>query len=230
MQRTFRTLFFGLLIALHIAATAATIDVSPFVGTWRVVRDDIVMKIRVETDGRVEFASLESGESMSGKALIRGTNGLVAFSGVLANGQPFAIGLVRGVTTLSLGEAMIPMQALARQAPDVDAPQPSASSAFKLAGLRLSMAKGRNGYFTERSYDFCADGRVYTRWAESQLSQFGSGVSERTDQGTWRLSGDSLELNLARGGAARLSVKWPEARVIRLNDTGYSVAKSGRCG
>lgn len=221
-----RTLLLGLLSAIHFAAGAATVDVAPFVGTWRVARDNTVVHIRIEPDGRVEFAHPADGSSIKGKALVAGENGLIAFSGMLSNGQAFAIGMIRGTPMLSLGEAMLPM----RTVTTTQQPQPATPSGQSLAGLRLSMAKGRNGYFTERSYDFCADGRVYTRWAESQLSQFGSGVSERTDQGTWRLSGDSLELNLARGGAARLSVKWPEARVIRLNDTGYSVAKSGRCG
>ena len=98
-----------------------------------------------------------------------------------------------------------------------------------LAGLRLSMAKGGNGYFTERSYDFCSDGRVFTRWAESQLSQLGSGVSERTDHGTWRASGNTLQLNLARGGGSSFTVQRPEPRVVRLDGTSYAAEPSSRC-
>lgn len=219
-----RTLLLGLLTAVHFAATAATVDVSAFVGTWRVARDNTVVHVRIDADGRVEFASPDSGSSMTGKALLGGSNGLVAFSGALSNGQAFAIGMIRGAPMLSLGEATLPMHALtAQQAPS------SSPSGQSLAGLRLSMAKGRNGYFTERSYDFCADGRVFTRWAESQMSQFGSGVSERSDQGSWRLNGDSLQLELARGGASTLAVKQTEARVIHLGKTAYAVARSSRC-
>jgi hypothetical protein len=98
-----------------------------------------------------------------------------------------------------------------------------------LAGLRLSMAKGGNGYFTERSYDLCSDGRVFTRWAESQLSQLGGGVSERTDQGTWRQSGSTLQLSLARGGSSSFSVQRPEPRVVRLDGSSYAAEPSARC-
>jgi hypothetical protein len=103
------------------------------------------------------------------------------------------------------------------------------AAAGGLAGLRLSMAKGGNGYFTERSYDFCSDGRVFTRWAESQLSQMGSGVSERTDQGTWRMSGNTLQLNLARGGSSSFTVQRPEPRVVRLDGTSYAAEPAARC-
>jgi hypothetical protein len=221
---TVRSLLLAVLTTLHFAAAAATVDVSTFVGTWRVARDTTVVHIRIEPDGSVEFVHPTGGSSIKGKALLGGENGLVAFSGLLSNGQAFAIGMIRGAPMLSLGEAMLPMHALTAQQA-----QPAAPAGQGLAGLRLSMAKGRNGYFTERSYDFCADGRVYTRWAESQMSQFGSGVSERTDQGTWRLSGDALQLDLARGGASTLAVRQTEAQVIRLGATAYAVARSSRC-
>jgi hypothetical protein len=224
---TVRALLLGLLTTLHFAAAAATVDVSSFVGTWRVARDTTVVHIRIEPDGRVEFAHPADGSSIKGKALLGGENGLVAFSGMLSNGQAFAIGMIRGKPMLSLGEATLPMQAVTAHQPQPA--MPAGHAGQSLAGLRLSMAKGRNGYFTERSYDFCADGRVYTRWAESQMSQFGSGVSERTDQGTWRLSGDALQLDLARGGASTLAVRQTEAQVIRLGTTAYAVARSSRC-
>src|SRR5262245_51193677 len=225
---TLCTLLLGLLLAVHLAASAS-VDVSRFVGSWRVVVDGTTVHIRIEADGAVDFISTKDGSSMRGKALLAGTNGPTAFGGILPNGRTFAIGLVRGAPMLSLGEAMLPMQALAAQSPSPATAQAAASSDSSLAGLRLSTAKGRNGYFTERSYDFCSDGRVFTRWAESQMSQFGSGVSERTDQGTWRLSGNSLQLSLARGGVTTFSVQQPEPRVIRLDATSYAVERSASC-
>jgi hypothetical protein len=227
MRITLRTLLLGLLLAVHLAAVAA--DVSRFVGSWRVVRDGTTVHIRIEPNGGVDFISPKDGSSMRGKALLGGANGQTAFGGVLANGQTFAIGLVRGAPMLSLGEAMLPMQAMTAQPPASATAQAAAPSDSSLAGLRLSTAKGRNGYFTERSYDFCADGRVFTRWAESQMSQFGSGVSERTDHGTWHLSGNSLQLSLARGGVTTFSVQQPEPRVVRLDATSYAVERSARC-
>lgn len=218
MQMTVRALLLGLLVAVHLAAAAAAIDVSPYVGTWRVVRDGTVMSIRIDPDGGVAFISPNDGSSILGKAMAQGANG--SFGGMLDNGQAFALGSVKGVPALSLGDVVLTLQSLSQ------APAPSEST---LAGLRLSMAKGKNGYFMERSYDFCADGRVFTRWAESQMSQFGSGVSERKDQGTWRLKGAALELNLARGGTMNFAVQRPEARVVRLDATAYAVEQSARC-
>jgi hypothetical protein len=229
MRLLVRVLFVSLLTAAGIsAAAAAQVDVSRFVGNWRVTRGDVVVLVRVAPDGRVDFTSPFDGSSLSGTAVLAGKPGQTAFGGVLSNGQTFAIGLMRGVPTLSYGEAMLRMETA--DAPSAATPSRAASpSAFSLAGLRLSTAKGRNGYFSERSYDFCADGRVFTRWAESQMSQFGSGVSERNDQGTWQLNGTTLQLNLARAGMQSFTVQQPEQKVVRLDATGYAVERSGRC-
>jgi hypothetical protein len=61
------------------------------------------------------------------------------------------------------------------------------------------------------------------------MSQFGSGVSERSDHGTWRQNGNSLQLTLARGGVATFLVQQPEPRVVRLDATAYAVERSARC-
>lgn len=230
MRVTVSALILALLTAVHFAAGAATPpEVARFAGTWRVVRADAAMQVRVEADGNVIFISPKDGSSMRGTATTSGAAGQTAFGGLLANGQAFAIGLLRGVPSLSLGESVLALEALDARGPESAAAQPPATSGFSLGGLRLSTAKGRNGYFSERSYDFCADGHVFTRWAESQMSQFGSGVSERMDQGTWRQNGDSLELNLARAGAVTFAVQRPEARVVRLGATAYAVERSGKC-
>lgn len=104
-----------------------------------------------------------------------------------------------------------------------------------LAGLRLHWAQSGNGYGgersygSERSYDLCADGSVFTRWSELQSSQFGSGASERADQGRWQHDGNTLLLSLQRGGAVRLQVERPASDVVRLNGTSYSAQAFARC-
>jgi hypothetical protein len=252
-MRTFIGVF-AFIVASHLAApgalrpalaqAAAPAAVADFVGTWRAARDNIVFHLRVHADGRVDFVSPSDGSTLTGRAMVGNLVGASAFTGLLPNGEIFSIGRVRGTPALSVGATLLALEALPPQRLGIEdraqAPAthgnagsaqaaPSATGGASVAGLRLSMAKGGNGYFIERSYDFCPDGRVYTRWAESQLSQMGSGVSERTDQGTWRQEGGTLRLQLARGGAVSFGVVRPEAGVVRLDGTGYAAEASRRC-
>jgi hypothetical protein len=232
-------LLLPLLAALLLGACATPAAVSPYVGTYRAVGGGTTLQVRVAADGRVEFFSPADGARASGQAAFGNAGGRSGFTGLLPGGEVFGFSGEGASTSLWIGAQTFTLSALPPQQFGVAAPAPAlpavASTAGGgvasggLAGLRLSMAKGGNGYFTERSYDFCSDGRVFTRWAESQLSQMGSGVSERTDQGTWRMSGNTLQLNLARGGSSSFTVQRPEQRVVRLDGTSYAAEPAARC-
>ena len=227
---------FGVIL---LGACATPAAVSSYVGTYRASSGGTALHVRVAADGRVDFFSPADGARASGQAAFGNAGGRSGFTGLLPGGEVFGFNGEGASTSLWIGTqtftlATLPPAQFGVGAPAV-APSPSLSVASAgvggggLAGLRLSMAKGGNGYFTERSYDFCGDGRVFTRWAESQLSQFGSGVSERTDHGTWRKSGNTLQLNLARGGSSSFTVQRPEPRVVRLDDTSYAAEPTSRC-
>lgn len=229
-----------LLAAFLLAACATTASVSPYVGTYRATSGSTTLHVRVAADGRVDFFSPADGARASGQAAFGNAGGRSGFTGLLPGGEVFGFSGEGASTSLWVGAQTFTLAALPPAQFGVGAPAaPAASSAGVasaatgsgggLAGLRLSMAKGGNGYFSERSYDFCSDGRVFTRWAESQLSQMGSGVSERTDQGTWRMSGSTLQLNLARGGSSSFTVQRPEPRVVRLGGTSYAAEPTSRC-
>lgn len=244
-MRALVQLLLSVLALFHFGAQATPAAVGEFVGKWRAIRGTTVIHLRISADGRVDFISPVDGSSVTGRALVGNLVGASAFAGLLPNGETFSVGKVRGMPTLSLGTNLIALEVLPAQRLGIEeaprapaaggatgaAPAASASapSSSTVAGLRLSMAKGGNGYFIERSYDFCADGRVFTRWAESQLSQSGSGVGERTDQGTWRQDGGALRLDLARAGAVSFDVKRVEAGVVRLDATSYAAEPSRRC-
>ena len=233
-------LLLPLLAAILLGACATPAAVSPYVGTYRASGGGATLHVRVAADGRVDFFSPSDGSRASGQAAFGNAGGGTGFTGLLPDGEVFGFSGERASASLWIGTQTFTLAALPPSQFGVGAPvvAPSASprtpsagvgSGGGLAGLRLSIAKGGNGYFTERSYDFCGDGRVFTRWAESQLSQFGSGVSERTDQGSWRVSGNTLQLNLARGGSSSFTVQRPEPRVVRLDATSYAAEPSSRC-
>jgi hypothetical protein len=227
--------------AALLAGCASTENVAPYVGTWKATQGDAVLHLRVAADGRVDFFDPADGRRTSGQAAFGTVGGRAGFSGLLPGAEVFAIGGSGNALQLSVGSRLYALRPLPAAQYGVPAPgavqaggapgggPATAGAAGSLAGLRLSMAKGGNGYFTERSYDFCANGRVFTRWAESSLSQLGSGVGERTDQGSWRQSGQRLELSLARGGAQSFQVQRPEPRVVRLDATAYAAEPSARC-
>ncbi len=229
------------LAAILLAACATTASVSPYVGTYRAVGGGTTLHVRVAADGRVDFFSPADGARASGQAAFGNAGGRSGFTGLLPGGEVFGLSGEGAAASLWIGAQTFTLSALPPAQFGVGAPAaaPAASpsgvasagtgSGSGLAGLRLSMAKGGNGYFTERSYDFCSDGRVFTRWAESQLSQMGSGVGERTDQGTWRMSGSTLQLNLARAGSSSFTVQRPEPRVVRLDGTSYAAEPTARC-
>jgi hypothetical protein len=234
-------LLLPLLGVILLGACATPAAVSSYVGTYRASGSGTTLHVRVAADGRVDFFSPADGARASGQAAFGNAGGRSGFTGLLPGGEVFGFSGDGASTSLWIGTQTFTLSALPPQHFGVGAPSalPSASSTSvasaggsssgALAGLRLSMAKGGNGYFTERSYDLCSDGRVFTRWAESQLSQLGSGVSERTDQGTWRQSGSTLQLSLARGGSSSFSVQRPEPRVVRLDGTSYAAEPSARC-
>jgi hypothetical protein len=239
MKGTFLRLL-SLLAAILLGACATPAAVSPYVGTYRAVGSGTTLHVRVAPDGRVDFLSPSDGARASGQAAFGNAGGRSGFTGLLPGGEVFGFSGDGASTSLWIGTQTFTLAALPPQQFGVGAPTaaPTAASSSVasasgssggLAGLRLSMAKGGNGYFTERSYDLCSDGRVFTRWAESQLSQLGSGVSERTDHGTWRQSGSTLQLSLARGGSSSFSVQRPEPRVVRLDGSSYSAEPSARC-
>lgn len=223
-----------------LGACATPASVSSYVGTYRASSSGTTLHVRVAADGGVDFFSPADGARASGQAAFGNAGGRSGFTGLLPGGEVFGISGEGASTSLWIGTqtfrlASLPPAQFGVVAPAVAPSAPSsvasvgAGSGSGLAGLRLSMAKGGNGYFTERSYDFCGDGRVFTRWAESQLSQFGSGVSERTDQGSWRVSGNTLQLDLARGGSSSFTVQRPEPRVVRLDGTSYAAEPTSRC-
>jgi hypothetical protein len=234
-------LLLPLLAAILLAACATPAAVSPYVGTYRAMSGSTTLHVRVAADGRVDFFVPADGTRASGQAAFGNAGGRSGFTGLLPGGDVFGFSGEGASTSLWIGAQTFTLAALPPAQFGVGAPAaaPAVSSSgvasassgrgAGLAGLRLSMAKGGNGYFTERSYDFCSDGRVFTRWAESQLSQLGSGVGERTDQGTWRMSGSTLQLNLARGGSASFTVQRPEQRVVRLDCTSYAAEPTSRC-
>jgi hypothetical protein len=230
-----------LLAATLLGACATPASITPYVGTYRAVSGGTMLHVRVTPDGRVDFFSPADGARASGQAAFGNAGGRSGFTGLLPGGEVFGFSGEGASTSLWVGAQTFTLAALPPAQFGVGAPAaaPAGSSSGVasaatgtsggVAGLRLSMAKGGNGYFTERSYDFCSDGRVFTRWAESQLSQMGSGVSERTDQGTWRQSGSTLQLNLARGGNVSFTVQRPEPRVVRLDGTSYAAEPTSRC-
>ncbi len=228
-----------LLAATLLGACATPASITPYVGTYRAVSGGTTLHVRVAADGRVDFFSPADGGRASGQAAFGSADGRSGFTGLLPGGEVFGFSGEGASTSLWIGAQTFTLSALPPAQFGVGAPAPAAPSAAGttsaggsaggLAGLRLSMAKGGNGYFTERSYDLCSDGRVFTRWAESQRSQMGSGVSERTDQGTWRQSGSTLQLNLARGGNVSFTVQRPEPRVVRLDGTSYAAEPTSRC-
>lgn len=231
-------LLLPLLAALLLGACATPAAISPYVGTYGAVSGGTTLQVRVAPDGRVDFFSPASGSRASGQAAFGNAGGRSGFTGLLPGGEVFGFNGEGAATSLWIGAQSFTLSALPPQQFGVGAPTPAlpavtgtgaGAAANGLAGLRLSMAKGGNGYFTERSYDLCSDGRVFTRWAESQLSQMGSGVGERTDYGTWRMSGSTLQLNLARGGSSSFSVQRPEPRVVRLDGASYAVEPAARC-
>jgi hypothetical protein len=230
-----------LLAAILLGACATPAAVSPYVGTYRATSGGATLHVRVAPEGRVEFFSPADGTRASGQAAFGNAGGRSGFTGLLPGGEVFGFSGEGATASLWIGTqtfALAPLPAAqfgVGAPPPAPAPVSTASApaaggrAGSLAGLRLSMAKGGNGYFTERSYDFCSDGRVFTRWAESQMSQLGSGVSERTDHGTWRQSGSTLQLNLARAGSSSFTVQRPEPSVVRLDGTSYAAAPTARC-
>jgi hypothetical protein len=232
-------LLLPLLAATLLGACVTPAAVSPYVGTYRAVNGGTTLQVRVAPDGRVDFFSPGDGARASGQAAFGNAGGRSGFTGLLPGGEVFGFSGEGASTSLWIGAQTFTLSALPPQQfgvassapalPAVGGTAGAGASAGGLAGLRLSMAKGGNGYFTERSYDFCSDGRVFTRWAESQLSQMGSGVSERTDQGTWRMSGSTLQLNLARSGSSSFTVQRPEPRVVRLDGTSYAAEPTSRC-
>jgi hypothetical protein len=239
MSRAYQLLL-PLLAAMLLGACATPAAVSPYVGTYRAVGSSTTLNVRVASDGRVEFFSPADGARASGQAAFGSAGRRSGFTGLLPGGEVFGFSGDGASTSLWIGTQTFTLSALPPQQFGVGAPTaaPTAASSSMasargssggLAGLRLSMAKGGNGYFTERIYDLCSDGRVFTRWAESQLSQLGGGVSERTDQGTWRQSGSTLQLSLARGGSSSFSVQRPEPRVVRLDGSSYAAEPSARC-
>jgi len=231
-----------LLAATLLGACATPAAVSPYVGSYRAASGATTLQVRVAPDGRVEFFSPADGARASGQAAFGNAGGRAGFTGLLPGGEVFGFSGEGASTTLWIGAQTFTLAALPPQEFGVGAPAAPAAGTARtasvasagatggsLGGLRLSMARGGNGYFTERSYDLCSDGRVFTRWAESQLSQLGSGVSERLDQGSWRQSGSTLQLNLARGGSTSFAVQRPEPRVVRLDGTSYLAEPSTRC-
>jgi hypothetical protein len=239
-MKTALRLLLPLLAAILLGACATPAAVSPYVGTYRATGGGTTLHVRVAADGRVDFFSPSDGARASGQAAFGNAGGRSGFTGLLPSGEVFGFSGEGASASLWIGAQTLTLAALPPAQFGVGAPavapsaSPSTASAVAgsgggLAGLRLSMAKGGNGYFTERSYDFCGDGRVFTRWAESQLSQLGSGASERTDQGSWRMSGNTLQLNLARGGSSSFTVQRPEPRVVRLDGTSYAAEPSSRC-
>jgi hypothetical protein len=236
-----RVLFAALLLSVTAGAAASSAAVAPFVGTHRaVLQGQDVLHLRVTADGAVEMVALGEGQRVAGRALMGTLTGRPGFTGLLASGEVFAIGPHDGRTVLTIGAQMFALTPLPAASygvvPAATAPAPRAGGSSgvgggatgSLAGLRLSMAKGGNGYFVERSFDFCGDGRVFKRVAESQLSQFGSGVTEHTDQGTWRIVNGALLLSLKRGGTQRVDVQRTEPTVFRLDGVGF-IAERGRC-
>lgn len=234
-----------LLAATLLGACATPASITPYVGTYRAVSGGTTLHVRVTSDGRVDFFSPADGGRASGQAAFGNAGGRSGFTGLLPGGEVFGFSGEGTSASLWIGAQTFALSALPPTQFGVGTPQPptaaapaapgtvraagGGSAAGGLAGLRLSMAKGGNGYFTERSYDLCSDGRVFTRWAESQLSQLGSGVSERSDHGTWRQNGSTLQLSLARGGNASFAVQRPEPRVVRLDGTSYAAEPSARC-
>jgi hypothetical protein len=238
-------LLLPLLAAILLGACATPAAVSPYVGTYSATGGSAALQVRVAPDGRVEFFRPADGARASGQAAFGNAGGRSGFTGLLPGGEVFGFSGDGAAASLWIGAQSFALAALPPALFGIGAPTLASGSGStqsspagaadarppqgSLAGLRLSMAKGGNGYFTERSYDLCSDGRVFTRWAESQLSQMGSGVGERTDHGTWRQSGNTLQLNLARAGNLSLSLQRPEPSVIRLDGTSYAAAPTSRC-
>lgn len=235
-MKTFLRIGLRLLAPALLAACATPVAIAPYVGTHRAEGDGLVLHVRVAPDGRVDFFSPADGGRAGGVAAFDNAGGRGGFTGLLPNGEVFGFrgagrdaSLWIGARTFSLTPLPPAEFGLRAAAPTPVDAAPDGRGGASLAGLRLSMAKGGNGYFVERSYDLCSDGRVFTRWAESQLSQLGSGASERTDHGTWRQAGNTLQIDLARGGRRSFAVQRPEPRVVRLDDTSYLAEPSGRC-
>lgn len=208
------------------------------VETFLAEGDGLTLHLRIGSGRRVELFAPSTGGHLSGAGLIDNRGAVGGFTGVLANGVAFGV-VGHGIDrSLWIGERTFTLRSMAAAQFGVGAPAPSAPQArtpaaqhggASLAGLRLHTAKSGNGYSTERTYDLCADGRVFTRWAELQLSQFGSGTNEAADQGRWHQSGTTLQLALQRGGSKTLHVVQAEPGVVRLDDVSYSAQPSSRC-
>jgi hypothetical protein len=225
-----------LAVLMGLAGCATTAQIAPYVGTYRAVSAGEVLHLRIGPDGSADFFVPADGRQFSGKAAFGRGGDQANLVGLLGASEVFSVGRTGASRSLSIGQKLYALEPLPAAQFGVRAPaaqqQPAAGGGVgsgPLAGMRLSTAKSSNGYFTERSYDFCADGTVYTRFAEMQSSQLGSGAGERLDNGRWRQSGSSLQLNLARGGAQSLTLQQVEANVVRLDGVSYAVARSARC-
>ncbi len=178
-----------------------------------------------------------TGSRLSGVGLINNRGGIGGFTGMLANGTAFGITGPGGKRGLWIGERGFTLRPMAPAQFGVGTPPAAVAQAGpaaaggsgSLAGLRLHWAQSGNGYGSERSYDLCPDGRVFTRSFELQISQFGSGGGEHSDQGRWQQSGSTLQMSLQRGGTRSFEVARPEPGVVRLDGRSYSAQASSRC-
>jgi hypothetical protein len=186
---------------------------APPAETFLAEGDGMTLHLRIASGRQVELFAPATGGRLSGAGLINNRGGIGGFTGMLANGTAFGITGSGDGRSLWIGDRTFSLRPMAAAQFGVGAPPAPAAHAAagsrgavanSLAGLRLHTAKFSNGYGSERSYDLCADGSVFTRWSELQSSQFGSGASERADQGRWQHDGNTLLLSLQRGGAVRL--------------------------
>ena len=205
--------------------------------TYLAEGDGTTLHLRIGSGRQVELFAPATGGRLSGVGLVNNRGGIGGFTGVLANGTAFGITGKGGERGLWIGERSFTLRPMAPAQFGVGAPPvamaqaapAAAGGSGSLAGLRLHWAQSGNGYGSERSYDLCSDGRVFTRWSELQISQFGSGGGEQSDQGRWQHSGGTLQMSLQRGGTRSFEVVRPEPGVVRLDGRSYSAQSSSHC-
>jgi predicted lipoprotein with Yx(FWY)xxD motif len=200
--------------------------------------DGMTLHVRLGQRRQVELFLPATGGRLAGTGFVNNRGGIGGFTGMLANGDAFGITGTGAERSLWIGDRTFRLRPMAAAQFGTPAPNQqsqhagtatAAVASSTLAGMRLYTAKSGNGYSSERSYDLCSDGRVFMHRSELQLSQFGSGGGESTDQGQWRQSGHVLQLALQQGGSASLRLEPSEPGVVRLNDVSYSVSRSSRC-
>lgn len=212
----------ALIVILALAAGVALAQPSVPAGTYRASAGGEVLQVRVDIDGAIELAS-QDGRKVAGRTLFSNARGITA---MLAGGETVSIGPTSSGLQMAFGGKLYRLEAAKEEVQSAAKPKPAASA---LGGLSLSSAQGASGHRTLTTFDFCSNGTFFRRVEELQSSQFGNASGVRNDNGTWALSGGTLQLRYSRTGAASHTLQRVAEGVVALDARRYAVERSSRC-